>query len=229
MMVPTRFRPTGRADDVGHLDELLLGAAGNPGHHRRCVPVIVSLEELEGAPWILEVGSRARSRPGPAGSPRKSCRSGSPPRRTGEQPVLEPEIAADDERRVGVRPHVVGVVQVVGQDVPDQPAEDGDVGAGPDLEMLVGDRRRPCEARVDRNQRGAVLVTRLERPLEATGMILGRVGAHHQDDIGVLDVLPVVGHRAPTERGGQTGPPWGCVIYGPGGRCRSAPWRASSW
>ena len=39
-----------------------------------------------------------------------------------------------------MRAHIVGVVQVVGEDMPDQSAENGDVGAGPNLQMLVGDR-----------------------------------------------------------------------------------------
>ena len=56
-----------------------------------------------------------------------------------------------------------------------------------------------------RNERRAVFVARLKCPLESARMIFSRVGSHHQNDVGVLDVLPVVGHRASTERGGQTG------------------------
>src|SRR5450759_4163329 len=36
-------------------------------------------------------------------------------------------------------------------------------------------------------------------------MILGWVSAHREDDVGVLDVDPPVGHRPAPERGGQTG------------------------
>src|SRR5450759_3977156 len=36
-------------------------------------------------------------------------------------------------------------------------------------------------------------------------MVLGGVAAHREDDVGVLDVHPSVGHRPAPERGGQTG------------------------
>src|SRR5215472_108206 len=36
-------------------------------------------------------------------------------------------------------------------------------------------------------------------------MVLGRVSSHCQYEIGVLDIDPAIGHRTPTERGGQTG------------------------
>src|SRR5215475_12572512 len=36
-------------------------------------------------------------------------------------------------------------------------------------------------------------------------MVLGRVSSHGEHEIGVLDVEPAIGHRTPTERGGQTG------------------------
>ena len=41
-------------------------------------------------------------------------------------------------------------------------------------------------------------------PLEADRVRLGRVGAVDQDEVGVPDVTPVVGHGPPAERGGQT-------------------------
>ena len=104
-----------------------------------------------------------------------------------------------------MRPHVVVVMQIVVEDVLDEAAEDGDVASGPDLQVLVGHGRRPGESRVDGDEGGPPVVTGLDGPLEPARVVLGRVGPHHQDDIGILDVLPVVGHRPATERGGQTG------------------------
>src|SRR5689334_15852697 len=39
-------------------------------------------------------------------------------------------------------------------------------------------------------------------------MVLGRVPSHGEHEVGVLDVDPAIGHRTPTERGGQTGHRW---------------------
>src|SRR5438046_10113862 len=42
-------------------------------------------------------------------------------------------------------------------------------------------------------------------PLEATRVVLGRIAAHDQHHVGVLDVDPTVGHRAASEGGPHTG------------------------
>src|SRR5207237_7956712 len=42
-------------------------------------------------------------------------------------------------------------------------------------------------------------------PLGPAGMVLRGIGAHGENDVGVLDVDPAVGHRTAAERGGQTG------------------------
>ena len=76
---------------------------------------------------------------------------------------------------------------------------------GPKRRVEVGHRRRAGEARVHHDELGLVLDLGLDHPLEAAGVGLGGVAAHDDDDVGVLDVHPVVGHRAATERGGQTG------------------------
>ena len=42
-------------------------------------------------------------------------------------------------------------------------------------------------------------------PLESARMVLGRIAAHDQHHVGVLDVDPAVGHRPASERWPQTG------------------------
>ncbi len=72
----------------------------------------------------------------------------------------------------------------------------------------VRHRCRTGEAGVDHDERGLVMGLGLDHPFEAAGVRLGGVAAHDDDDVGVLDVHPVVGHRAAAECGGQTGHRW---------------------
>ena len=44
----------------------------------------------------------------------------------------------------------------------------------------------------------------LDRPLKSAGMVLGRIAAHDQHHVGVLDVDPAVGHRPAPESWSQT-------------------------
>ena len=88
--------------------------------------------------------------------------------------------------------------------VVDHPAHEGDVGARAQLGPHVGDRARAIEARVDVQDVGAALLG-AGQPVHRDGVILGRVAAHDQDDVGVHHVDPVVGHGAPAEGGRQTG------------------------
>src|SRR5437868_5391172 len=77
----------------------------------------------------------------------------------GEQPVVELVTGGHDEGGVGVQLDVVLVVQLVLEDVVDEPPEEGDVGAGPDRGVDIGDGRRAGEAGVDVNDLRAALVT----------------------------------------------------------------------
>ena len=65
-------------------------------------------------------------------------------------------------------------------------------------------RGGPGESRIDVDDLRAVLLG-LPDPLEGHGVVLGDVAAFHQDRLAVLQVDPVVGHRAPPECGPQTG------------------------
>ena len=97
----------------------------------------------------------------------------------GKEPVLEIESSTHDERSVGVEPDILVVLQVVLEDVSDEPAQDGDVGSGTDLEVLIGDGGRTREARIDRHELGAAPVPGLNGPFESTGVVLGWIGTHH--------------------------------------------------
>ena len=80
-----------------------------------------------------------------------------------------------------------------------KPAQEGDVGARTNRRVDVGDRRGAGETRVDDDELGAVLDLRLDHPFETARMSLGGIAAHNHNDVGVLDILPGVGHRATTE------------------------------
>jgi hypothetical protein len=123
----------------------------------------------------------------------------------GEQAIVELEVLTDDERRVGVRLHVVHVDLVVVDEVVDDAAQEGDVAAHADRRVVVGDRSRAREARVDHDELRLAMLDRLGHPLEAAGVRFGGIAAHDQDKIGVLDVHPMVGHRTAPKRRGQTG------------------------
>ena len=118
---------------------------------------------------------------------------------SGEEPVLEAEAVLHDEAGVGVGAHVFVLDLILFEQIADDAAQESDVRARTDRGIDVGDRRGAGEARVDDDELGAVLDLRLDHPFEAARMGLGGVAAHDQDDVGVLDVLPGVGHRATTE------------------------------
>jgi len=100
---------------------------------------------------------------------------------------------------------VVLVVAAGGERVADDAVEEGDVSAGAQRRVEIADRAGAGEAWIDADQLGVARLLGFDRPLEAAGMVLSGVAAHDQDDIGILDVDPTVGHRPAAERGGQTG------------------------
>ena len=68
----------------------------------------------------------------------------------------------------------------------------------------VGLRSRAREARIDDDDLGVAIALGLDRPLESARMVLGRIAAHDQHHVGVLDVDPAVGHGAASESWSQT-------------------------
>ena len=139
------------------------------------------------------------------------------------------ELLVDDVRGVGVGHDVLAEVEVVLQHVVDQPAQPGDVGAGPDRHVDVGQGGGAGEPRVDVDDRRAAPL-RLHHPLEADRVGLGHVRALDQDAVSVLQVhagwsLRHHGRTRSPDRG-----PWRSVISAPGSRSgsRPSPCRASS-
>jgi hypothetical protein len=113
-------------------------------------------------------------------------------------------VLGQDHRAVGVGEDVVLEVLLAADHVVDQPAEERDVGSGPDRHVQVGERAGPGEARIDVDDRCAPGLG-LHDPLEPDRMALGHVRAFNDDAIGVLQVLLEVGGPAATEAGSQTG------------------------
>ena len=99
------------------------------------------------------------------------------------------------------------MVELVLDHVVDQSAEIGDIGAGADAQVHVRHRRRSRVARVGMDDLRATARTRtlcgielrLDEPLKPDGVRLSRVGTVDEDEVGVLDVTPVVRHRSPSE------------------------------
>src|SRR5207253_10369327 len=111
----------------------------------------------------------------------------------------------DDVRSVRVDLDVLLVEPAGVERVPDDSIQEGDVRSRPDRGVDVSDGSRAGEARVDDDELRVARLLRLDGPLESAGVVLGRIGAHRQDDVRILDVDPSVGHRPAAERGGQTG------------------------
>ena len=118
---------------------------------------------------------------------------------SGEEPVLEAEALFHDQAGVGVGAHVLVLNLVLFEQMTDDAAQESDVSARTDRRVDVGDRRGAGEARVNDDELGAVLDLRLDHPFETARMGFGGVAAHDENHVGVLDILPGVGHRATTE------------------------------
>ncbi len=97
---------------------------------------------------------------------------------------------------------------VIGDGVVDHSAEEGDVGAGANLQIKIGIGRSPRQPRIDHDGLGIAMDLGFNRPLEAARMVFGWIPAHDQHHVGVLDVDPAIGHCAASECGPQTGDRW---------------------
>ncbi len=115
------------------------------------------------------------------------------------------ESVFDNEGGVGVVDQIFVGDAVVRDGVVDHAAEEGDVGAGANLHVHVGVRGGAREARIDHDGFCVAVNLGFDRPLEAAGMVFGRIAAHDQHHVGVLDVDPAIGHCAASECGPQTG------------------------
>ncbi|MNM63929.1 hypothetical protein D3C81_753050 [compost metagenome] len=121
-----------------------------------------------------------------------------------EQAVLEAVALFDDERHVGVIAHVLVLNLVSADQVIDQAAHEGDIRTGTNWRVIIGHRCSSGKTRVDHDQPSLVMGFGLGYPFEATRMGLCSVATHHQDQIRVSDIGPVVGHGTTAVRRGKT-------------------------
>ena len=110
----------------------------------------------------------------------------------------------NNERRVGVIEQVIVGKATVLNGVVNQPAQEGDIGAGANLEKEISGGGRPRQARIDHNHFGIAVQLRFNRPFETTGVVFRWIAAHDQHHVGVLDVDPAIGHRPASECWSQT-------------------------
>ena len=196
----------GRAGNhLAHLQELVPGRAGDLLDHLGRVAAVVLLHDLQHAARVLhghvDLGVITLFLVAPARVV-VLARLGVVTR---EDAVLETVTLAHDEGGVGVVADVLRLDLVVAQQVVDNTAQEGNVTAGTQRCVVIGHGGRAREARIDHDQLRLVALLRLDHPFETHGMRFCSVPAHDQHEIGVLDVLPVVGHRAAAKRRSQTG------------------------
>ena len=188
-----------------HLQEDLLGHAGGGCHHLRGIAGVEGLHELEDAAGIVQ----GRVGDGFAVFVDFVIPGG----RVigvlifvvaGKQAVMKGKVFINHEGGIGIIDHIILMKQVVGQDIIDQAAHQGDVGAGPQAHVKVGLGRGPGEAGVNHDELGP-LFHGLGDPFEADGMVFGGIAADDHDAITVGQIVPVIGHGASAEGGPQRG------------------------
>ena len=196
----------GLGDQLADLEEVLLGGATDLAHHGRRVGRIVALHDLEDAvgaiEGLIDLGEAFLILQVLPGGFVVLALGGVITR---EEPILKAEVLIDEEAGIGVGLDVIVMDLVVAQQVVDDPAQEGDVAAGADRGVEVGNGGRAVVTRVHHHEFGLATGLSLDHPLETAGVGLGRIAAHDQDQIGVLDINPMVGHRTTPERRSQTG------------------------
>src|SRR5665213_3557577 len=104
----------------------------------------------------------------------------------------------------GVKSFTLLVVELLADDDVEHGVEHGDVGAVLELHHLPGVALERLPARVHHDELGAALGRLLE---EGGGdrVVLGRVGADHDDEIGIFALVESRGHRRRTDAFEQRG------------------------
>src|SRR5262249_5849500 len=100
--------------------------------------------------------------------------------------------------RIGEREHVFTEPEVVSQDVVDQSAEKGDVGADSNRHPYVGERRGPAKSGVHVDECCSALLC-FHWPSEADRMSLRHVRPHDQHAVAILKILLKCRGRAAAE------------------------------
>ena len=124
----------------------------------------------------------------------------------GKEAVIDVELEVGTQQAGGVRvvQDVFLLEKVVLQDVVDQAAVEGKVGARTDAGVDVGAGGRTGVARIDHDPRGALVLGALD-PAGGERMVFDVVRTDRHDDVGVGEVAPVARHGAAAERRRKTG------------------------
>ena len=124
----------------------------------------------------------------------------------GKEAVIDVELEVGTQQAGGVRvvQDVFLLEKVVLQDVVDQAAVEGKVGARTDAGVDVGAGGRTGVARIDHDPRGALVLGALD-PAGGERMVFDVVRTDRHDDVGVGEVAPVARHGAAAKRRRKTG------------------------
>src|SRR5690606_36150558 len=125
-----------------------------------------------------------------------------------EQTFLEPETFGHDQAGIGVFTYIFLGVQLVLDQIVDQPTEEHDIRAGTKPGVIIRHCSGAVEAWVDGYQDRVIALLGPHDPAEANRRAVGRVAAHGQDDIRIGDVGPVVRHGTATKCWGKTCHRW---------------------
>nr|GEU28379.1 hypothetical protein [Tanacetum cinerariifolium] len=190
----------------GHQVEFLRRDAARLLHHGRCVARIVFLHQLVHAARVLQgrvdLGIAVVAELVVPAALVGVLAGRFVPARV--QAVVEIEVFTDDERHVRVIADVFVLDLVVGEQVVDDTAQEHDIRTGTRGNVMVGHGSGSGKARVDHDQLGATMRLGFRHPFKAARMRFSCVAAHDQDDIGILDVYPVIRHRATSKCRGKT-------------------------
>ena len=198
---------------LAHLEIYVLGGTRNLGDLIRSVARNVLLQKLEDAVRVLErlvlLGDPLAIELVLPGALVVLARFRIVAAEYPVQILRQLELGMDQERGVGVLPHVLhvvvaGVLLHIVQDVLDHAVDKGDVRPGTQrrIDMRLGGR--PRETRVHADQLCPALNSP-GHPLKGDGVILRGIAADDHDPVGVAQINPVIGHRAAPKCLGQTG------------------------
>ncbi len=184
-------------------------------HHLRRVAGVLLLEQLINRARVFQrriEGNISRKRVGRRGSALGFVIPTGPVVRlrrfveTGIKAVFRQlESLLHQKRRVGEIHQVFFRDALILYGVTDHAAQERNIGASADLEMHVGRRRGTGIPRIDDDHFGVSLAFCLNRPFETARVVFGRIAAHDQHHVGVLDVHPAIRHGPSSKRWPQTG------------------------
>ncbi|MNS80119.1 hypothetical protein D3C72_1137860 [compost metagenome] len=116
-----------------------------------------------------------------------------------EKSVIKGKIVPHQQISVGVVFNVFVVDFIVFNQIQQHARQERNVRTGTNRRVDIGHRCCTRKARIDDDQRRIVIVFRFHRPAESHRMRFSGVTAHHDDNVGVFDINPVVGHRTATK------------------------------